>query len=435
MCQQHTLGGTASQTKISETLVHGGPEGSQAPFPWDVGVFDAHCHPTDTMASLSSISHMKARALAVMSTRSQDQQLVSDLAAQQGIKDPDALASSQTSSINRVVPSFGWHPWFSYQLYDDTVPNPTYDGTQSGKIEHYDAILAPSPSSKDPSFSTGLPNPRPLSEFLNETRSRLEKDPLALVGEIGIDKAFRLPNGWTAGDESRRDEGLTPGGREGRQLSPHRVQLSHQAAILRAQLKLAGEMGRAVSIHGVQAHGALHESISQCWKGYEKIVLSRRQQKRVAEGAEDFSSSSEDETDDDDDDGAGSDEHTNQTGGEKIKPRKATPKPYPPRICLHSFSGPAEALKQYVHPSIPAKVFFSFSVPINWGTAGGDKAEEAIRAAPDDRILAESDLHEAGESMDDYLEQVCRKICEVKGWGLREGVERLARNWKEFVFG
>lgn len=377
---------------------------------------------------------MKARVLTVMSTRSQDQDLVSDIAAQQGVQaqDLDTLKSPQSSAANRIVPCFGWHPWFSHQLYDDTVPKSTYDGTESGKVAHYDAILTPSPSSKDPSFSASLPSPRPLSEFLNETRSRLEKYPLALVGEVGIDRAFRLPGSWTADDEAQRDEGLTPGGREGRRLSPYRVQLSHQAAILQAQLRLAGEMGRAVSVHGVQAHGALHDTIAQCWKGHERPVNSRRQQKRVAEGAEDFSSSSSSSSEDEAEDGGGQEQ-----GGKVVKPpsRPRKSKPYPPRICLHSFSGPVEALRQYVHPSVPAKVFFSFSIPVNWGTGGGDKAKEAIRAAPDDRILVESDLHEAGEPMDQLLEQICRKICEVKGWGLREGVERLARNWSEFVFG
>ncbi|RYP55046.1 hypothetical protein DL768_000362 [Monosporascus sp. mg162] len=381
------------------------------------------------MASVASIPHMKARALTVMSTRFQDQDLVSDVAAQQGIKDSNVLSSPQPPTTNRIIPCFGWHPWFSYQLYNDSAPNPTYDGTVAGKTAYYDAILAPSPSSKDPSFSARLPDPRPLSAFLSETRSRLEKHPLALIGEVGIDRAFRLPNSWTTDDEARRSEELTPGGREGRQLSPHRVQLSHQIAILQAQLKLAGEMGRAVSVHGVQAHGALYEAIAECWKGHEKVVLSKRQQKRVAEGAEDFSSSSSEDEDDEEEYPA------QQANRENMKPKRIKPKPYPPRICLHSFSGPVNALERYVHPSVPAKIYFSFSVAVNWGSGGGEKAEEAVRAAPDDRILVESDMHEAGEAMDKYLEQICRKICEIKGWRLREGVERLAKNWKEFVFG
>ncbi|KAI1398351.1 hydrolase [Hypoxylon fuscum] len=425
MCHQHS---GESQCPSPPGTLRAQSE-SDIPFPWDAGVFDAHCHPTDTMASIASIPDMKARALTVMSTRSQDQDLVSDVATQHGFEDIDISISPCSSGKGGIVPCFGWHPWFSYQLYDDTSSDLTFDGTPSGKISHYDRILTPPPSSKDASFSEGLPDPRPLSEFLNETRSRLENHPLALVGEVGLDKAFRLPQSSNSAHEAQRDEGLTPGGREGRLLSPFRVHMSHQATVLQAQLRLAGEMGRAASVHGVQSHGVLHDTISKLWKGYEKAVQTRREQKRVASGAEDFSSSSEDE-----------DEDYPKSNKRKAKnaslgPLKHEPKPYPPRICLHSFSGPVDVVKQYIHPSVPAKVFFSFSIVINWGTGGGDKAEEVIRAIPDDRILAESDLHTAGDQMDQYLEDICRNICHIKGWNLREGVEQLGKNWREFILG
>ncbi|KAI1209889.1 hydrolase [Annulohypoxylon truncatum] len=422
MCQNHL--GELESSALGTPLSHSNQGSSLEPFPWDAGVFDAHCHPTDTMASIKIIPHMKARALTVMSTRSQDQDLVSDVASRYGVEDSGIAVSSRSSGEGRLIPCFGWHPWFSYQFYDDLSSDLTYDGTPSGKISHYDKTLVPPPSSKDVSFSEGLPDPQPLSEFLRETKSRLEKHPIALVGEIGLDKAFRLPQAWTSTNKAQRDEGLTPGGREGRLLSPHRVQMAHQAVILQAQLRLAGEMGRPVSVHGVQAHGVLYDTISQLWKGHEKPVMSRRDKRRIAEGAEDFSSSSEDEI---------NESHV-KSSTKKEKPKQG-PKPYPPRICVHSFSGPAEVVKQYLHPSVPAEIFFSFSIVINWATGGGDKAEEAIRAIPDDRILAESDLHVAGEQMDQYLEEVCRKICEVKGWNLREGVEQLGRNWRAFIFG
>ncbi|KAI0409545.1 hypothetical protein F4802DRAFT_148996 [Xylaria palmicola] len=431
MCLQHSEGEAEPPQDPGQNSAHHVSADPREPFPWDAGVFDAHCHPTDTMASINSIPAMKARVLTVMATRSEDQGLVFDVASKHGVQDDKTSSSIAPAGQGHIIPSFGWHPWFSYQLYDDTTPNPIYDGTPEGKIAYYDQVLAPKPSSKDASFSKGLCDPQPLSEFLEETRRRLEKFPLALVGEIGLDKAFRLPTAWTSAEEASRGEGLTPGGREGRHLSPYRVQMTHQTAILRAQLQLAGRMGRPVSVHGVQAHGVLYDTIADCWKGHEKEVLSRRQKRQIAVGAEDFS------------DGTDEEYNPNPTlNRNQESPRRAVdssrsagPQLFPPRICLHSYSGHVEQLKMYLQPTVPAKVYFSFSIAINWGAGGGDKTEEAIHAIPDDRLLVESDLHIAGERMDGALEEVCRKICQVKGWDLRKGVEQLGDNWRKFVLG
>lgn len=422
MCQQHGSDDHTGPGCLSTSTQRHDDTDSEA-FPWDLGVFDAHCHPTDTMSTVSSISNMKARALTVMSTRSQDQELVHNVAMEQGVQGEDMMLSEKRSA-QRIVPAFGWHPWFSYQIWDDRVSGSKYDGTEEGKIAHYDKILSPAPSSKDVSFSTRLPDPRPLSDFINETRSRLEKHPHALVGEIGLDKAFRIPESWSSPDDITRDEHLTPGGREGRRLSPHRVSIEHQTAILKAQLRLAGELNRAVSVHGVQVHGGVYTAISDCWKGHEKEVLSRREQRKVASNAEDFSE----------------DEDGTTSKRSKSAPATKTGTPFPPRICLHSYSGPVNIMNQYLHKSVPAKVFFSFSEAVNFvpDVRDGDKnqkTEDAIRTCPDDRILVESDLHIAGDRMDEALEAVCRKVCELKGWQLRRGVEQLAQNYKEFVFG
>lgn len=301
-------------------------------------------------------------------------------------------------------------------MFDDTAYEPaTSTLSPNQKMQHYQSVLTP--QSTDQGFLLSLPDPQPFSKFLNQTKAYLEKYPLALVGEVGLDKQFRIPDVWLPAQKEERDDSLTPGGREGRKLSPYRVAMDHQRTVLLAQLRLAGEMRRAVSVHGVQAHGALFDTLSETWKGHQKKTPSKKeQQKKKRENASRPSDPEEHEN---------RDANTHSQG-----------LPYPPRICLHSFSGPADQVRQYINPSIPADIFFSFSSVINFGGPHGDtKTEEAIKAAPDDKIVVESDLHTAGDRMDGYLEEIVKKVCSLKGWELEDGVARLGQNWKAFVFG
>lgn len=390
---------------------------AEGEFPWHLGVFDAHCHPTDTISSMDIIPTMKARALVIMASRAQDQEIVAKFANACGVR---SLAVSDLLEVGttKVVPSFGWHPWFSHQIYDDSTLPSTDSPNGTSKLDHYKSVLVPSPD--DSEFLSRLPNPRSLSAYIAETRAYLIKYPFALVGEIGIDRTFRIPQ--PDAPSANHSEGLTPGGRDGKHLTPYRVDMDHQSRIFKAQLNLAGELSRPVSVHGVGAHGTLFEVLQESWRGYEKPVLSRRARRR-ASAAESHVNKDQNESD-------------REELDENMK------KPFPPRICLHSYSGPQGTLKQYLHPSIPVTIFFSFSSLVNLAARSSSasglvspKAIEIIKAVPDDRILVESDLHCAGERMEGLLEHVVKVVCQTKKWPLEKGVRQLASNWVHFVAG
>ncbi|MCJ1370443.1 hypothetical protein MMC20_001656 [Loxospora ochrophaea] len=404
-------------------------EPNNEPFPWTIGVYDAHCHPTDTVSSMSSIPTMKARVLTIMATRSQDQDLVADFAAQLGLQSTATFPPPPPPHPCRVLPSFGWHPWFSHQLYDDT--DPSLPSSPPDAPTHYRAILTPTPaiSPPDAAFLSSLPPPTRLSTYLSTLRTHLLTYPHALIGEIGLDRSFRLPA--QSSPSTSTTPGLTPGTRDNRPLTPFHVHLSHQKAIFRAQLRLAGELHRAVSVHGVGAHGVLFETLREGWAGCEKEVVGKKKKKKVK--PRDLP---RDQNNGDDHPGNTQDDHNhNANTNSQPSPHPPPPLPYPPRICLHSYSGPADTLRQYLHPSIPADIYFSFSRVINFSTPAATKSEAVISAVPADRLLVESDTHVAGERMDRLLEEMVRCVCWVKGWELEEGVRRLGENWRRWALG
>ncbi len=108
-------------------------------------------------------------------------------------------------------------------MFDET----DYEGSTTlnldQKVAHYQNVL--NPSSNDLEFLRSLPDPRPFGHFLGQTKAYLERYPLALVGEVGLDRSFRIPEAWLPEDADSRDDALTPGGRESRKLSPYRVNI------------------------------------------------------------------------------------------------------------------------------------------------------------------------------------------------------------------
>lgn len=392
----------------------------------EIGLYDAHCHPTDIMAATPRIPQMKAKALVIMATRAQDQDLVLQVAKDYPVNSKDDI--SKDSKSGQVVPSFGWHPWFAHQMYDDR------DGSViPGNREHYRNVLTPEPKDEDGEFLDSLPEPRSLKRFLEDTEERLLQFPLALVGEIGLDRSFRIPVAphHSPGDTDRKTGGdvekdYTPGSREGRSLTPFHVKMDHQKLVLKAQLELAGKHQRAVSVHSVATHGIVFDVLQSLWKGHEKLsksALKKRRKDAENEARGEKGHVADDAT------------MTETETPASEKPSTTSPMPFPPRICLHSYSGPPESLTQFLNPRVPAMIYFSFSQLVNFGSHNSDKAVEVIQRMPEERILIESDLHCAGETMDDLLENIFVRVCKIKEWDFKVGAETCRRNWERFVFG
>ncbi|EJD45653.1 TatD DNase family Scn1 [Auricularia subglabra TFB-10046 SS5] len=186
---------------------------------------DVHAHPTDNEIPDNVVGGLEM-TICAMSTNARDQPLVEQLARQR----PD-----------RIVPCFGWHPWFSHHIS-------LHPGLS--KDEHYRALLLPNFEDASPEKQAAferlvalLPDPLPLADFLDLLRSRFTEFPSAMLGEVGVDRIFRIPYAdYVAGGEVGRER-----------LSPFTVPIEHQLALLEAQLAVAVEFRRNVSLHSVRA--------------------------------------------------------------------------------------------------------------------------------------------------------------------------------------
>jgi Tat protein secretion system quality control protein TatD with DNase activity len=99
-----------------------------------------------------------------------------------------------------------------------------------------------SPEEQEEALARLLPaldDPVSLRDSIESQRRLLLEFPNAMVGEVGLDRQARIPH-------HSRGEGPD-------RLSPFKTPVEHQMAILEAQLDLAVELRRNVSLHSVDA--------------------------------------------------------------------------------------------------------------------------------------------------------------------------------------
>jgi len=197
-------------------------------------ITDVHCHAGEFEDLNPADMDALAITICAMSSNRGDQARVRSLAERWPEK---------------VIPAFGYHPWWAHQV---AVGRP--ESTEA----HYRSLFLPAAAAPhtpalEAAFARllpSLPDPIPLDDIMAEVRANLVAHPNAMVGEVGLDQAARVPFPLEEdiAAEGRKDDSWRRG-----TLSPFNTPLAHQLAILEAQLALAAELRRNVSVHSVKA--------------------------------------------------------------------------------------------------------------------------------------------------------------------------------------
>ncbi|KAF9225542.1 Metallo-dependent hydrolase [Gyrodon lividus] len=191
-------------------------------------VVDVHCHPTESAVNVEAMDNLSI-TICAMSSRQSDQLLVRDLA---------------NAYPEKVIPCFGYHPWFSHWI--SLAPC-------SSREKHYRRLFSPSDAQQEmfERLLPHLPDPVSLADVLANLRHNFSAFPQAMLGEVGLDRAARVPIDYFASL---------------RELTPFTVPLEHQLATLEPQIDLAVDLGRNVSIHSVKSHQATSDLLDRMHK-------------------------------------------------------------------------------------------------------------------------------------------------------------------------
>jgi Tat protein secretion system quality control protein TatD with DNase activity len=361
---------------------------------------DAHCHPTDDPRPWKNIDALTQKLadvpignICAMSTSSKDQHLVSQLA--------DRLA-------DKITPAFGYHPWFVHLISCSSFDDPK---------DHYRNLFKGEKNRVElEELLPGLPDPISLSTILATLRANLERHPNAILGEVGIDRVFRLPSdprGWTREPEQTANSHTLA--RRDRPLTNLYTPLDHQMHIIKEQIAIAIELGRSVSLHSVRAGGATVTLLEDLKREYPTLEegLNKNQRKQLKK-----------------------DLHRraiNESDGKS------------PRRCfrdinvdLHSctLSAPMISQLQQKHPNL----YVSFSIAIN---ARQKDLHDQLKACDPKRLIIESDYHSA-EDLGARCWQMIRLATDVLGDKLVdpqndkekryiEAAKIFQTNWKRFI--
>ncbi|KAK8849400.1 hypothetical protein IAR55_004732 [Kwoniella newhampshirensis] len=242
---------------------------------------DAHCHPTDLTHLSEVYDAVPLGGLASMATIVDDQDRVRTLSEERGWYSAREKGKGREGRGVGVVACFGYHPWFTH-LY--TLSSSSSLPT---KEEHYISLFCTpnsAPSSKNRQLLSTLlpylPNPVPFEGLLVKLREdikrSIESGRLTMLGEVGLDGSARMrwprkakhlhpdhrdneqqisTSSEDKGDGAQEEEEGKEDQEEWKRLTPFKVPMSHQRAILEAQMEIAIDLGVNVSLHSVSCAG------------------------------------------------------------------------------------------------------------------------------------------------------------------------------------
>ncbi|KAL7470154.1 hypothetical protein ACHAXS_010390 [Conticribra weissflogii] len=276
---------------------------------------------------------------AIMSTHPRDYAMV------------DSLVLELRRRDFRAVPCYGIHPWFLNEVLLES--NSMSNNHEMGKSD---------------------------DDWYNKLKQRLQKQPDAIVGEIGLDGARWVEvEDELKNSENNKDDSIW---KRTRILA---CPMDLQQKAFEDQLFLAAELQRPVSVHVVRAWGELFDSFD--------TVRERMKQKYNLEDQR-------------------SNPPENETANQSPKKRKSTTKRLllPPKIYFHAFSG-----KEGVIPSLLSAcakgnidpeedVFFGFAPAIP--NFHAPKTPSVMKRIGINRLLIETDVEDASRTWEDLIEGV-----------------------------
>ncbi|ODV95610.1 hypothetical protein PACTADRAFT_50305 [Pachysolen tannophilus NRRL Y-2460] len=179
-----------------------------------------------------------------------------------------------SKKYENIIPCYGIHPWYSHLFTFDE-----YDGNLSKeefKKIHYLKVLTNMGKKIDSfddndKFLSILPFPIFIKDYISNVIEKYIKESKdSMIGEIGLDKLFRIPStgyfGYYRDDKEEYDN-------NDKKLTNYKVSMDHQILIFKEFLKISLIYEKPISLHCVKAHGILLDIVQKFCLENTKITI------------------------------------------------------------------------------------------------------------------------------------------------------------------